>query len=205
VPSLDMERASSRCLSPPPGKIAGIFGDGACGLALRALAVPLLRAEAAVAVDGANRFDPYEISRAARARGETAGRPCRASTSPGRSPATRWKRSCPAGCPRRSPVRRPARPRPRSSRDVRRRRRAVRGGVPRVPELPFRAARARSRGDAGRPRRERGTAGFGGFLRRGTPPCRPSGVLPLPRPNGRSRPSPATGRGGVTWELQGGS
>jgi len=64
-----MERASSLCLSPPPGKMAGIFGDGACGLALRALAVPLLRAEAVVAVDGANRFDPYEISGAARARG----------------------------------------------------------------------------------------------------------------------------------------
>lgn len=69
MPPLEMERASSLCLSPAPGKIAGIFGDGACGLALRALAVPLLRAEAVVAVDGANRFDPYEISRAARARG----------------------------------------------------------------------------------------------------------------------------------------
>lgn len=69
MPSLDMERASSLCLSPSPGKMAGIFGDGACGLALRALAVPLLRAEAVVAVDGANRFDPYEISKAARARG----------------------------------------------------------------------------------------------------------------------------------------
>jgi hypothetical protein len=64
-----MERASSLCLSPAPGKMAGIFGDGACGFALRALAVPLLRAEAVVAVDGANRFDPYEISKAARARG----------------------------------------------------------------------------------------------------------------------------------------
>ena len=64
MPSLDMERASSLCLSPSPGKMAGIFGDGACELALRALAVPLLRAEAVVAVDGANRFDPYEISRA---------------------------------------------------------------------------------------------------------------------------------------------
>jgi hypothetical protein len=69
VPSLDMERASSLCLSPPPGKMAGIFGDGACGLALRALAVPLLCAEGVVAVDGAKRFDPYEISKAARARG----------------------------------------------------------------------------------------------------------------------------------------
>ncbi len=69
MPSHDMERASSLCLSPPPGKMAGIFGDGACGLALRALAVPLLRAEAVVAVDGANRFDPYEISKAVRAKG----------------------------------------------------------------------------------------------------------------------------------------
>ena len=58
MPPLDMERASSLCLSPSPGKMAGIFGDGACGLALRALAVPLLRAEGVVAVDGANRFDP---------------------------------------------------------------------------------------------------------------------------------------------------
>ncbi len=71
--SLDMERASSLCLSPHPGEMAGIFGDGACGLALRALAVPLLRAESVVAVDGANRFDPYEISKAARARGGDAG------------------------------------------------------------------------------------------------------------------------------------
>ena len=69
MPPLDMERASSLCLSPSPGKMAGIFGDGACGLALRALAGPLLRGEAVVAVDGANRFDPYEISRAARAMG----------------------------------------------------------------------------------------------------------------------------------------
>lgn len=35
---VDIERASSICLSPPPGKMAGIFGDGACGLALRARA-----------------------------------------------------------------------------------------------------------------------------------------------------------------------
>jgi hypothetical protein len=66
---LDIERASSLCLSPPPGKMAGIFGDGACGLALRALARPLLCGEAVVAVDGGNRFDPYEIARAARASG----------------------------------------------------------------------------------------------------------------------------------------
>lgn len=73
MPLLDMERASSLCLFPPPGKMAGIFGDGACGLALRALAGPLLRGESAVAVDGANRFDPYEISRSARARGGDGG------------------------------------------------------------------------------------------------------------------------------------
>jgi len=69
VPLLDVERASSLCLSPPLGKMAGIFGDGACGLALRALARPLLCGEAVVAVDGGNRFDPYEIARAARASG----------------------------------------------------------------------------------------------------------------------------------------
>jgi hypothetical protein len=66
---VDIERASSLCLSPPPGKMAGIFGDGACGLALRALALPLLHGEAVVAVDGGNRFDPYEIGKAARALG----------------------------------------------------------------------------------------------------------------------------------------
>ena len=69
MPLLDVERASSLCLSPPLGKMAGIFGDGACGLALRALARPLLCGEAVVAVDGGNRFDPYEIARAARASG----------------------------------------------------------------------------------------------------------------------------------------
>ncbi|MBF8260093.1 MAG: hypothetical protein HW377_2467 [Actinobacteria bacterium] len=41
--SLDIDRASSLCLSPPPGKMAGIFGDGATGLVLRTLAGPLLR------------------------------------------------------------------------------------------------------------------------------------------------------------------
>jgi hypothetical protein len=66
---VDIERASSICLSPPPGKMAGIFGDGACGLALRALARPLLHGEAVVAVDGGNRFDPYEIAKAAKALG----------------------------------------------------------------------------------------------------------------------------------------
>ena len=67
--SLDIDRASSLCLSPPPGKMAGIFGDGATGLVLRALAGPLLRGETVVAVDGGNRFDPYEIGKAARALG----------------------------------------------------------------------------------------------------------------------------------------
>lgn len=67
--SLDIDRASSLCLSPPPGKMAGIFGDGATGLVLRTLAGPLLRGENVVAVDGGNRFDPYEIGKAARALG----------------------------------------------------------------------------------------------------------------------------------------
>lgn len=66
---LDIDRASSLCLSPPPGKMAGIFGDGATGLVLRALAGPLLRGETVVAVDGGNRFDPYEIGKAARVLG----------------------------------------------------------------------------------------------------------------------------------------
>ena len=57
------------CLSPPPGKLAGILGPGACRLALRALARPLLSGEAVVAVDGGNRFDPYEVARAERALG----------------------------------------------------------------------------------------------------------------------------------------
>ena len=57
------------CLSPPPGKLAGILGPGACRLALRALARPLLSGEPVVAVDGGNRFDPYEVSRAERALG----------------------------------------------------------------------------------------------------------------------------------------
>ena len=66
---LDIDRASSLCLSPLPGKMAGIFGDGATGLVLRALAGPLLRGETVVAVDGGNRFDPYEIGKAAKALG----------------------------------------------------------------------------------------------------------------------------------------
>ena len=69
MPSLDIDRASSLCLSPPPGKMAGIFGEGATGLVLRALAPPLLRGENVVAVDGGNRFDPHEIGKAARAHG----------------------------------------------------------------------------------------------------------------------------------------
>ncbi len=69
MPSLDIERASFLCLSPPPGRMAGIFGDGAPALALRALARPLLSGETAVVVDGGNRFDPYAIGRAAAALG----------------------------------------------------------------------------------------------------------------------------------------
>lgn len=71
--SLDIDRASSLCLSPPPGKMAGIFGVEATGLVLRTLAGPLLRGENVVAVDGGNRFDPYEIGKAARALGGDAG------------------------------------------------------------------------------------------------------------------------------------
>ena len=66
---LDIDRASSLCLSPPHGKMAGIFGDGATGLVLRTLAGSLLRGETVVAVDGGNRFDPYEIGKAAKALG----------------------------------------------------------------------------------------------------------------------------------------
>jgi hypothetical protein len=69
VRSLDIDRASSLCLSPPLGKMAGVFGDGATGLALRTLAGPLLRGENVVTVDGGNRFDPYEIGKAAKALG----------------------------------------------------------------------------------------------------------------------------------------
>lgn len=69
MPSVDLEHASSLCLSPPRGRMAGIFGEGACALALSTLARPLLRGEAVVAVDGGNRFDPYAISKAARALG----------------------------------------------------------------------------------------------------------------------------------------
>ncbi|HEX9204823.1 MAG TPA: hypothetical protein VF853_02735 [Candidatus Deferrimicrobiaceae bacterium] len=59
------------CLAPAPGKVAGILGPGACRLALRALARPLLSGEPVVAVDGGNRFDPYEVARAERALGGT--------------------------------------------------------------------------------------------------------------------------------------
>jgi len=52
VHPLDIDRASSLCLSPLPGKMAGIFGVGAAGLVLRTLAGPLLRGETVVAVDG---------------------------------------------------------------------------------------------------------------------------------------------------------
>jgi hypothetical protein len=69
---LDLSGASALCLSPPPGQLAGIFGEGACSLALQALAAPLLAGEAVVAVDGGNRFDPYAISRAAAALGADA-------------------------------------------------------------------------------------------------------------------------------------
>jgi len=57
------------CLAPPPGKMAALFGPGATRLALRAAAAPLLSGEPVVAVDGGNRFDPYEIVRAERAFG----------------------------------------------------------------------------------------------------------------------------------------
>ena len=65
----EIERASALCLRPAPGKLAGFFGTGAHRLALRALARPLVAGEPVVAVDGGNRFDPYEIGRAERALG----------------------------------------------------------------------------------------------------------------------------------------
>jgi len=57
------------CLAPAPGKMAALFGPGATRLALRAAAPPLLAGEPVVAVDGGNRFDPYETVRAERALG----------------------------------------------------------------------------------------------------------------------------------------
>ena len=68
-PAADIERASALCLRPAPGKLAGFFGTGAHRLALRALARPLVAGEPVVAVDGGNRFDPYEIGKAERALG----------------------------------------------------------------------------------------------------------------------------------------
>ena len=65
----EIERASALCLRPAPGNLAGFFGTGAHRLALRALARPLLAGEPVVAVDGGNRFDPYEIGKAERALG----------------------------------------------------------------------------------------------------------------------------------------
>ena len=65
----EIERASALCLRPAPGNLAGFFGAGAHRLALRALARPLLAGEPVVAVDGGNRFDPYEIGKAERALG----------------------------------------------------------------------------------------------------------------------------------------
>jgi hypothetical protein len=67
--ALDLSGASALCLSPPPGRIAGIFGEGACALALEAVAAPLLAGEHVVTVDAGNRFDPYIVSRAAAALG----------------------------------------------------------------------------------------------------------------------------------------
>ncbi|GAB4364382.1 MAG: hypothetical protein Kow00128_05980 [Deltaproteobacteria bacterium] len=68
-PLAEIDRVSSLCLHPPPGRFAGLFGPGAHRLALRALARPLLSGEPAVVVDGGNRFDPYEIAREERALG----------------------------------------------------------------------------------------------------------------------------------------
>ena len=68
-PPAEIERASALCLRPAPGKLAGFFGAGAHRLALRALARPLAAGEPVVAVDGGNRFDPYEIGRAERGLG----------------------------------------------------------------------------------------------------------------------------------------
>jgi hypothetical protein len=68
-PAAHIERVSALCLRPAPGKLAGFFGAGAHRLALRALARPLMAGEPMVAVDGGNRFDPYEIGKAERALG----------------------------------------------------------------------------------------------------------------------------------------
>jgi len=57
------------CFAPPPGKMAALLGPGAIRLAIRAAAAPLLAGDPVVAVDGGNRFDPYEIVREERALG----------------------------------------------------------------------------------------------------------------------------------------
>jgi hypothetical protein len=69
APAADIRRIASLCLSPAPGKPAGLFGPGAARFALRTLARPLLQGEAAVAVDGGHLFDPYAVSREERALG----------------------------------------------------------------------------------------------------------------------------------------
>src|SRR3990172_621482 len=100
--------------------------------------------------------------------------------------ACRVFRDCLGAPPGLAPaVRPPPRPPPRAPRTVRRRRGAVRGGVPRLPGLSRRPAEARPGGDAGRPRREKGTAVEGRPLRRGARSRRSGGGLPPPRP-GRS-------------------
>ena len=191
-----MERASALCLSPPSGKMAGIFGDGACGLALRALAVPLLRAEAVVAVDGANRFDPYEISSAARAKGGDAG-----------EALSRVRVSRAFTCHQMEALLSRRLPEALSRFDARL---ALVLGLPETfadADVPYAEAcrvfrnclsalRRLARGGTrvvlvgkGEPPAE------GEPVRRRSRSRRPGGVLPSPRPNGRSRPSPAAGRG----------
>src|SRR5512138_2606474 len=64
-----IDDACSICLSPPPGHVAAVLGPGACSLALRSLAAPLLSGTPVTAVDGGNRFDPYAVARAAAALG----------------------------------------------------------------------------------------------------------------------------------------
>jgi hypothetical protein len=135
-PAAHIERASALCLRPAPGKLAGFFGTGAHRLALRALARPLVAGEPVVAVDGGNRFDPYEISKAERALGGN-----------GRVALSRILHG--GG----------DRGRPRPAGDVHGRRRPLRGGVPGLPELPFvpvPTRGARCAGGAGRGRRRPG-------------------------------------------------
>jgi hypothetical protein len=67
-----LAEAAALCLSPPPGALAAVLGPGACALALRALAAPLLAGETVTAVDGGNRFDPHAVARAASALGGSA-------------------------------------------------------------------------------------------------------------------------------------